>query len=485
VQRERLRVFVSSSQKEFSELRQRLRDKLLGAPFLIPIVLELEGAIASPVRDASLKSAQECDIFVGILGSRYSKLVEDEYKQAVGNRCPCLIYVKKMRKRDSRINALIDNEIRPNFKYHEFENDEKLTDQIINDLNGFLLEIMAEGLRFFKRKRKNLEKQFPMQEMQKAMISPTESAVVQFIQSARDAYNRHLYIETVLNAELGVETCLRYILGRSNVPSGDLNSFGLMLHAATRLGFLTDTNRDLTTEIRRTRNRIVHMAVLPSKKEAEGFLKNAENIVRSLLDLSRTKTGLSLETLRRMTEEEISAFIPRLSFENLLKLTQQVLDEISLISEWKEIAPNENLFKFLKLVVRLREEKIRLLQLLYDCFIRATVRIGREEMLSIFAELTRMVTVKNWIADKGDTDIFVREFANSRSFEMAGINAEIVLNLLPVLSDEQIDRVIESATSNDQINNSYKAKVHLQEIISYSEGRVKREKVEKLRSRLS
>ena len=485
-QRKRLKVFVSSSQKEFSELRQRLRDKLLDIPLFVPIVLELEGARPSTIRETSLKSAQECDIFIGILGSRYSKLVEEEYNQALSNHSPCFIYVKKVKKRSSRIKALIDNEIQPNFKYHEFEDETKVIDQIINDLNGFLLEIMAEGLGVLKqRKRKNLRKQLLMQQMQRAIVSPTEATVLQFLQSANNSYNKRRYVEAVLNAELAIESCLQYVLVRSNVPLKDLSSFGLMLRAATRHGFLTTTNRNLAMEFRRTRNKMVHMAWLPGKKETEASLKSAENIVRSLLDLSRIKTGISIESLKRMSEEEILTVVRQLSFENIQRLVQRILDEVSLISSWKEEVSNENLFKFLKLAIRLRDERIQLFRMLYDCFTKATIKFGREKILSIFAELTRVATIKKWIAEKGNTDIFVSEFEKSSSFEMAGINAEIVLNLLPVLSDEQASRVIESASSNDQMYGSYKARGALREIISRCEKKVEKEKIENLRSKFS
>lgn len=481
---QKLRVFISSNQKEFEELRKRLRDKLLGTPFLTPIVLELEGAKTFPVRETSLKSAEKCDIFVGILGSRYSKLVEEEYRKAVSNYRPCLIYVKKVKKRSHKIKTLIDNEIRPNFKYHEFEDETKLIDQIINDLNGFLLEIMAEGLRVLKqRKKKTLKKQISMQKLQRTIIRPTETTVLRLLQNAKDACDKHSYVEAILNAELAIENCLRYVLIKSGVPSRDLSSFGLMLQAATKLGFLTNTNRNMIMEFRRTRNKIVHMTLRPNKREVISALKIAEDVVKSLLNISRMRIGISIESLNRMSEEEMSAIIPQLNIKNLQRLIQKIFDEISLLSNWKQESSNENLFNFLKLAIRLREEKTLLFEVLFNWFTRATVKFGRERILAIFAEITKLATVKNWIAEKKAEKFFISEFEKSISFEVAGINAEIILNLLPVLSSTQLSRVIEAAASNDQMYYSYKARGYLQKIISYCKDKVEEKKIENLRSK--
>lgn len=482
---QKLRVFISSNQKEFDELRKRLRDKLLGTSFLTPIVLELEGAKSFPVRETSLKSAEKCDIFIGILGSRYSKLVEEEYRKAVSNYRPCLIYVKKVKKRNHKIKTLINNEIRPNFKYHEFEDEAKLIDQIINDLNRFLLEIMAEGLRVSKqRRKKTLKKQISMQQLQKAMVPLTETSALQFLQDAKDACDKHSYVEAILTAELAIENCLQYVLIKSGAPSKDLSSFGLMVQAATKFGFLTNTTRNTVMDFRRTRNKMVHMALRPTKREVISALKMAEDVIKSLLNISRIRTEISIQSLNVMSEEEMSAIIPQLDIKNIQKIIQKIFDEISLLSNWKEEASNENLFDFLKLAIRLREEKILLFGTLFNWFTRATVKFGKEKILTIFAEITKLATIKNRIAKRKALEFFIFEFEKSASFEAAGINAEIILNLLPVLSSTQLSRVIQAAASNDQIYYSYKARGYLQKIISYCKGKVEGKKIKNLRSKL-
>jgi hypothetical protein len=90
-----LKVFISSTMADLAEERQVVKDALNQFPMVEPVLFEEFGApIASP-REMSLGVLKDADIFVLILGMRYSPLVEEEYRAAVQLGKPILVFVKK------------------------------------------------------------------------------------------------------------------------------------------------------------------------------------------------------------------------------------------------------------------------------------------------------------------------------------------------------------------------------------------------------
>ena len=61
--------------------------------------------LAFDVEESSILGARNCDIYVGIFGTRYSFIVTKEYNQAIKKFKPAFIYAKKLedRERDKKL----------------------------------------------------------------------------------------------------------------------------------------------------------------------------------------------------------------------------------------------------------------------------------------------------------------------------------------------------------------------------------------------
>lgn len=100
----KLRVFISSVQKELEEERMQLRILLTSDPFLlrytVPKLFEKYPAALRPDKKAYLKLLEKCQIYVLIIGKEYGtesdgkSATHHEYDFAQENRLPTLVCVK-------------------------------------------------------------------------------------------------------------------------------------------------------------------------------------------------------------------------------------------------------------------------------------------------------------------------------------------------------------------------------------------------------
>src|SRR5437870_12922140 len=122
----KLEVFLSSAQKEFEKERKHLGRKISKCQFLNCRPLELSGANPATTLEASLEGVRESHIYVGIFGEKYSMTTKKEYEEAVKLKMPCFIYVMKYVNRDAELDYVIQNIIKPKFKFHPFKNKSEL-----------------------------------------------------------------------------------------------------------------------------------------------------------------------------------------------------------------------------------------------------------------------------------------------------------------------------------------------------------------------
>ncbi|NCC50461.1 MAG: DUF4062 domain-containing protein [Spartobacteria bacterium] len=102
----KLRIFVSSAQKELAEERRAVKEFILHDPLLGRFVEEVFLFEDLPARDRKsddvyLPEVDRCDVFIGILGNRYGAKnsagkspVELEFDRAVSAGCERLVFVK-------------------------------------------------------------------------------------------------------------------------------------------------------------------------------------------------------------------------------------------------------------------------------------------------------------------------------------------------------------------------------------------------------
>lgn len=113
-----IKLFISSVQSEFAEERQQLceyisRDALLGR-FFEPYIFENNPASDVTARDAYLRAASQCDIYLAMLGSQYGyedeqgvSPTEREYDEATSNHNYRIIFIKNCEERHPKEIAFI------------------------------------------------------------------------------------------------------------------------------------------------------------------------------------------------------------------------------------------------------------------------------------------------------------------------------------------------------------------------------------------
>jgi predicted HTH transcriptional regulator len=129
----KLRVFVSSVQKELSEERMQLKVLLSSDPFLlrhsVPILFEKYPASLKPDKKAYLKLLDKCQIYVLIIGQQYGaskgrSATHIEYDRAQELKLPTLVCVKGDHsfEREASEVAFFDQIKDDGFTYSRFDN---------------------------------------------------------------------------------------------------------------------------------------------------------------------------------------------------------------------------------------------------------------------------------------------------------------------------------------------------------------------------
>lgn len=106
-------VFISSSQREFRQLRIDLRDAIDGEDLFNKFIMRAELVEKAPgvtIKGDIAAAMQRSAIYVGILGNRFSEIVQQEYEEARRRGLPVLIFEippTGKKKRDAQLKTLI------------------------------------------------------------------------------------------------------------------------------------------------------------------------------------------------------------------------------------------------------------------------------------------------------------------------------------------------------------------------------------------
>jgi hypothetical protein len=115
----KVRVFVSSVQKELEDERLIVQNLINTDPFLaahcIPVLYEFEPASPERALEGCMKTLNTCQIYLLIVAVQYGNLVGDlsithtEYRRAKANKLPVLAFIKGDRslKREAGTDALL------------------------------------------------------------------------------------------------------------------------------------------------------------------------------------------------------------------------------------------------------------------------------------------------------------------------------------------------------------------------------------------
>lgn len=153
--------------------------------------------------------------------------------------------------------------------------------------------------------------------------------------------------------------------------------------------------------------------------------------------------------------------------------------------EWPTI---RKLFEFLGKGLELESDNqtcLELFKVIFDGAIkRVPSREGKQKLLSLVEKMTRKDLIRNYIKETNQVDYIVSEFCSSDSFDVATINSQIILNLTDILSKEQVNKIVNSSSKNDQIYCSYGTKYHLKRFLRIHENEISADKLEELNKKL-
>lgn len=149
----KLRIFVSSVQKELENERIAVAEIISTDPFLsgycIPVLYEYEPASPDKTLAGCLKYVDSCDIYIILIWNEYGhvekglSITHHEYKRAKKNKLPILVYIKGSNeaRRDEASRKKLLIEIRDDgYKYKRFTNYKELQTEVRASLVKILRE---------------------------------------------------------------------------------------------------------------------------------------------------------------------------------------------------------------------------------------------------------------------------------------------------------------------------------------------------------
>lgn len=175
-----------------------------------------------------------------------------------------------------------------------------------------------------------------------------------------------------------------------------------------------------------------------------------------------------------------------MEFAQLKTMFQDVLDAIAFF-ELEDIGDNKPVFNFIAdaIVERNRKEGAELFEILVDWYFETVTPYCRNAILEMFIDLTKLSHLKRVIAKKNRSSLFVAEFGQSISYNMAGLSTEILQNIKGLLAEADCRNIVDFALANNQIHESYRAKQYLYKLLPTCRGKAEPAKIEELYRLLS
>lgn len=149
---QKLRVFVSSVQKELEDERLIVQNLLQTDHFLsahcVPVLYEFEPASPEKALDGCLKTLDACQVYILIIAVEYGTLTGEmsithaEYRRANDQGVPTLVFIKGDRsvKRDERTNNFLSEVDNDGIKYKRFGNIIELQKEV----RGAIVKLLSD-----------------------------------------------------------------------------------------------------------------------------------------------------------------------------------------------------------------------------------------------------------------------------------------------------------------------------------------------------
>ena len=334
--RKELDVFLSSDQDEFLKVRKALSKTVCSIPFLTCTPLENRGAESTNVRESSLKAVRDSDVYIGVFGREYSETTIQEYREAIKCKKPCLIYVKKVKTRDSRLSKFIYDDLRNEFKFSPFRGQRDLCGQIDSDLRRFILETLSIGLDERAKKKEETIALIEKEEKTKPKIIEGEDPITR----AESAFGKNNYVECLVMTTVALELNLRKALMIRNVVT-EGKPLGALIQLAAKSEILDPFDVARAREVSHFRNIAVHQGDAPSRETTKWVLDNAKLMIERL----RAGANIGEELVSKAKKTELLPRREKLKHSKLLLLTRS---DYQGLENWAEDTLIENLLKHSK-----------------------------------------------------------------------------------------------------------------------------------------
>jgi hypothetical protein len=142
---DKLKVFISSSQKEFAHERFIIELALQPIPFIEVVRLE-DSASPLPIQQRSLAEVRECAIFIGLIGAEPSELTEEEFNEAKEFGKPRFVYLSKAVKENPRYVQFVKGQVEREVSRYSFANDKDLSERVVSDIQQYLNQVLWLGV---------------------------------------------------------------------------------------------------------------------------------------------------------------------------------------------------------------------------------------------------------------------------------------------------------------------------------------------------
>ena len=282
----KLDVFLSSNANEFGNERKHLSKKISKIPFLECILLEDGGPMTQNTVLTSLKEVRKCDILVGILGDHDSQTTRKEIKEAYTEGKYCLIYLKKTKSKNEKMNKFITEFIVPNLVYHEFKEKKNLYSKITDHLRDHLYDILSFGLECFKKEQKELMAKSEKTEIEtRAKIEKKNHKAKDVLQEAKKSLGNGDYLASVLMCGISLELALKEWLIKSSKEPTHLienSSMGILARMIQKEEMMDHRSIHNMMEINMMRNQAVHGTRMPDGQSAETAMNRTEKLLEKL-----------------------------------------------------------------------------------------------------------------------------------------------------------------------------------------------------------
>jgi hypothetical protein len=205
-------------------------------------------------------------------------------------------------------------------------------------------------------------------------------------------------------------------------------------------------------------------------KEVQRVLKPTGNTARKKVAQKPVKSRLesTLDNIREKDEASIAHMIKDSDFDEIQQLFKDVLDGIAFFNLPNPQTPemDKNLFCFVEsaVVERNEDEGMELFESLLDWYFQTAASSCRVEILKIISRLTRLSFIKGTISRTKRVGSIVADFGISGSFKSARASAESLYNIQSLLSETDLDKIVDYASANSQIKGSWDSMNYLKKM---------------------